>query len=98
MYLCRVAVASSDPTAPQTSAAVFTDLIWAHCRPGDGLQHVRGRTVDGAIRITFFLSAKDQETADATARELCARLVETVPALAHYSVILSMPPNPFESS
>lgn len=66
------------------SAEVIADVLWAHARPVDRIEHIRVRAGPDAIAIYFFVLAVDQAFADTVVHGIEAR-VRTVPVLCGWT-------------
>lgn len=79
-----VAAADADP---DVSPAIVVDLVWAHARAADRLDHVRARAADapGLLNVVLILRAADAPEALAKAGGLCARAAGR-PALSGWSL------------
>ncbi|MFC6084044.1 hypothetical protein [Sphaerisporangium aureirubrum] len=77
MDLCRGEVSERR----SLSSAAFTDLVWAHTRQDEGLEHLRVRTAPDRIDIVLFICAPQEESAEEIAWRICGRVVRLVPAL-----------------
>ncbi|MEY9927543.1 hypothetical protein ABH926_002177 [Catenulispora sp. GP43] len=66
------------PEAPPLSPAILADLLWAHARPGDQLDHVRtAPDPTGGITLVLLVRADSQPEAVGTATGLCVRALCT---------------------
>ena len=85
----RYAIAARlEPPSEATpiNPAVLADLLWAHARPADLLDHVRtAPDQDGAITIVLLLRADTESAAIQAATRLCTYALCTH-ALAAYRV------------
>ncbi|MFR9778908.1 hypothetical protein ACL02O_23010 [Micromonospora sp. MS34] len=62
---------------PETSGhndASMLDLLWAHMRPEDRVEHIRVRAGPGAMEVVLFLLASDEATATEKARDIQLRI------------------------
>ncbi|MFJ5830106.1 hypothetical protein [Streptomyces sp. NPDC093089] len=73
----RVVLASLTTTSTGIRAAgtsaVVTDLLWAHARPEDGLEHVTPRATCSGIDLYLFVRAKADGPAVTQMRPLLER-------------------------
>lgn len=82
MHIVRVGLARGE-TGRRWSlpGEAVADLIWAHSRREDGVEHLRVRARPDRIDIVFFLCVPEEGSATETALRICRRLVAQVPAL-----------------
>ncbi|MFJ5885603.1 hypothetical protein [Kitasatospora cineracea] len=71
----------TDPAPSQLTAATVTDLIWAHSRPEDRVEHVRTRVDPGFYRIAAAVIADTPDAAVASLRRACERALRHAPSL-----------------
>ncbi|MEU4061137.1 hypothetical protein AB0F25_01685 [Streptomyces wedmorensis] len=73
----RVVLASLTTTSAGTrdagTPAVVTDLLWAHARPEDGLEHVTPRATGSGIDLYLFVRAEADGPAVTQMRPLLER-------------------------
>ncbi|MEV6976745.1 hypothetical protein [Kitasatospora sp. NPDC093806] len=55
------------------------DALWASAGPGDGLEHVRARTVPGGVGLVLYVRASDREAAELRAHALLDRALADGP-------------------
>ncbi|MFF1411405.1 hypothetical protein ACFVX6_16715 [Streptomyces sp. NPDC058289] len=68
---------SADPV-PATVVPLIQDLLWAHARPADGLEHVRVRPAAHGLDIYLFVSSPSEASAVARMRNLLQRVEQPV--------------------
>ncbi|MFJ4779291.1 hypothetical protein [Streptomyces sp. NPDC088762] len=73
VVLGHLARTSAD-TAPTSAAPLIQDLLWAHARPSDGLEHVRARPAPHGLDIYLFVRAPSDASAVAQMRALLDRV------------------------
>lgn len=64
--------AGGGPPAAAEAHAV-QDALWAHSRPGDGLEHARARALPDGIGLVLYIRAPGQAAARARAYGLLCR-------------------------
>ncbi|MFJ3513791.1 MULTISPECIES: hypothetical protein [unclassified Streptomyces] len=64
---------SADPPA-EGAAPLLQDLLWAHARPSDGLEHVRARPVEHGLDVVLFVHAPSDVSALTQMRALLDRV------------------------
>ncbi|MFF0410291.1 hypothetical protein ACFYUY_07615 [Kitasatospora sp. NPDC004745] len=64
------------PTArpPDPAPATVQDLIWAHARPSEGLEHVRAVTTDRSLDLYLFVRAASTAAAMTQMHALLTRV------------------------
>ncbi|MFD5146606.1 hypothetical protein [Streptomyces sp. NPDC058401] len=77
VILGHLARTAADPV-PATTVPLIQDLLWAHARPSDGLEHVRVRTAAHGLDIYLFVSAPTEASAMARMRGLFQRVEQPV--------------------
>lgn len=80
-------IADADADLNVVSPAIVVDLVWAHARPADRLDHVRARAPDapGVLDVVLILRAADAREARANTRALCDRATDS-PALTRWTL------------
>ncbi|MDD9382872.1 hypothetical protein M8Z33_40785 [Streptomyces sp. ZAF1911] len=73
VILGHLARTSADPV-PAAAVPLIQDLLWAHARPSDGLEHVRVRPAPQGLDIYLFVTAPSDATAMAQAATLLHRV------------------------
>ncbi|WP_308344595.1 hypothetical protein [Streptomyces sp. ISL-94] len=73
----HLARTSADPV-PATVVPLIQDLIWAHARPSDGLEHVRARPAAHGLDVYLFVRAPSDVSAVAQMRALLDRVHQPV--------------------
>ncbi|MBD0695843.1 hypothetical protein [Streptomyces sp. CBMA123] len=74
----------SDGGVQSSHEAEVVDALWAHCLPGDGLQHVSARAEPGRVDLLIYLLTPDSPgvpSALQRAHTLIARSHRTSPRL-----------------
>ncbi|MFF5254112.1 hypothetical protein ACFY4K_18985 [Streptomyces leeuwenhoekii] len=79
VVLASLTTVSEVPRRSET-LAVVTDLLWAHARPEDGLEHVKPRPTDHGIDLYLFVRAADDLPAIAQMRPLLDRARHAIAA------------------
>ncbi|HEY1640698.1 MAG TPA: hypothetical protein VGG35_08430 [Streptosporangiaceae bacterium] len=79
MHLVRITLAG--PARSQPHTATFTDLLWLHARPEDGIQHIRVAASPGRVNAIFFLTEPDVEIVS----DLARRAILASPGLAGWA-------------
>ncbi|MFG2907578.1 hypothetical protein ACGF13_21260 [Kitasatospora sp. NPDC048286] len=62
--------------SPEPAGPVVEDLIWAHTRPCEGLEHLTVRLTADGMELYFFVRSHSEEAAFATVRTLLERVRE----------------------
>jgi len=81
MHLVMVTLVAPDGSHPQICPEVLVDLLWAHARPGDGIEHLRAATGPHGIDVSAFAMDVPGHAADHGLREVVSRAVRATPAL-----------------
>ncbi|MFI1884559.1 hypothetical protein [Streptomyces jumonjinensis] len=88
MRVIRACLSGTGAGPPTEGAAPLVhDLLWAHARPSDGLEHIRARHCERGLDVFLFVDAD----CDTTARARMAALLRRVdtPLTAHgFTVVL----------
>ncbi|MFD8639595.1 hypothetical protein ACFV14_04715 [Streptomyces zaomyceticus] len=79
VVLASLTATSDGPFRTGTSALV-ADLLWAHARPEDGLEHVKPRATASGIDLYLFVSAEGDGPAVAQMRPLLERARPSIAA------------------
>ncbi|MEU6620217.1 hypothetical protein ABZ926_05455 [Streptomyces litmocidini] len=79
VVLASLTTTSEGPRRAE-SLAVVTDLLWAHARPEDGLEHVKPRATASGIDLYLFVRAEDDGPAVARMRPLLDRARRSIAA------------------
>ncbi|MFF9848088.1 hypothetical protein [Streptomyces litmocidini] len=79
VVLASLTTTSESPRRAET-LAVVTDLLWAHARPEDGLEHVKPRVTDSGIDLYLFVRAAGDGPAVAQMRPLFDRVRRSIAA------------------
>ncbi|MBW5481785.1 hypothetical protein [Streptomyces bambusae] len=80
IHACLTSTDSGLPTA--TAVPLVHDLVWAHARPSDGLEHLRARPAPyGGLDVVLFVRARSDGTARNQMRALLGRVAG--PAATH---------------
>ncbi|MFJ3841426.1 hypothetical protein ACWGHM_32005 [Streptomyces sp. NPDC054904] len=69
-------------------APLLQDLLWAHARPADGLEHVRARTAEHGLDIVLFVRAPCDASALVRMRALLGRAEAPV---ASHGFLVALP-------
>ncbi|MGW6984057.1 hypothetical protein ACWGE1_32225 [Streptomyces sp. NPDC054932] len=64
---------SQEPLA-EGAAPLLQDLLWAHARPSDGLEHVRARPAEHGLDVVLFVRARSDDSALVQMRALLDRV------------------------
>ncbi len=79
MRVIRASLTGTPPgPAPDTKLALVSDLIWAHCAPAHGLEHLRARATDEGMDLFLFMRAPSEAACLAQAHAI---LTDTLPPL-----------------
>ncbi|MFE7562431.1 hypothetical protein [Kitasatospora sp. NPDC057500] len=70
---------STTPTG-EAGAADVQGTLWARAVPGDGLEHVRARSVPGGVGLVLYVRAPHREAAELRAYALLDRALAEDPA------------------
>ncbi|MFF7456765.1 hypothetical protein [Kitasatospora sp. NPDC008115] len=70
---------SATPTG-EAGAADVQGALWARAVPGDGLEHVRARSVPGGVGLVLYVRAPHREAAELRAYALLDRALAEGPA------------------
>ena len=76
----------SDRSLVLPGAPELADVLWAHCESADGVEHIRCTSRPGQVGVVLFMKADDAESAVASARSVCERIIARVPALDGWRV------------
>ncbi len=68
------------------NGAIVTDLIWAHARPEDNVEHVVSRLEPDSIAVVLFICLAD-ETGARTHGESVLRRAMAAPALSGWQLV-----------
>ncbi|MCX5406514.1 hypothetical protein OHA37_21890 [Streptomyces sp. NBC_00335] len=77
VILGHLARTSADPV-PATVVPLIQDLLWAHARPSDVLEHVRVRPAAHGLDVYLFVSSPSEASAMARMRELLCRAEQPI--------------------
>lgn len=66
--------------------AGMIDILWAHARPADGLEHIGQRMDCETVDLVFFMKSTAQENACQAALGICRRMLSASPALAGWKL------------
>ncbi|MGW1520169.1 hypothetical protein [Streptomyces sp. NPDC002287] len=82
MRVIHACLDSTATLATTTAVPLIHDLVWAHARPSDGLEHVRARPAshDG-FDVVLFVRARSHGTAQKQMHALLDRVA--APAAVH---------------
>ncbi|MER5417838.1 hypothetical protein ACFWB2_36395 [Streptomyces virginiae] len=79
MQVVHACLASMNTLCTATAVPLVHDLVWAHARPADGLEHLRARpAAGGGLDVVLFVRAG----CHGTAREQMHTLLDRVAAPA----------------
>ncbi|MFE2146379.1 hypothetical protein ACFXA3_32410 [Streptomyces sp. NPDC059456] len=69
--MIRASLASTPPgPARESELALVTDLIWAHCGPGHGLEHLRAKVTGEGLDLYLFMRAPSEAASFAQAHAI----------------------------
>lgn len=74
------------PPEERISASELRRLIMVLAEPGDRLEHVYSEARSAGVDLGFFLRQPTLDAAEGAAIRLCLRCLDTVPALAGWSL------------
>ncbi|MFE3559563.1 hypothetical protein ACFXKW_32615 [Streptomyces sp. NPDC059193] len=77
MVLGHLARTEAGPV-PATAAPLVQDLLWAHAKPSDGLEHLRVQPGMNGLDVHLFVRARSDASAVAKMRELFHRVEQPV--------------------
>lgn len=77
VILGHLAHTSADPV-PATAVPLIQDLLWAHARPSDGLEHVRVRLTPDGLDVYLFVCAPSDASAMNRMNTLLQRVEQPV--------------------
>ena len=63
------------------------DILWAHARPEDRLEHIAQHVNDDTVNITFFVKSAALEGAYVAAIRICRSALSTARPLADWQLI-----------
>ncbi|GIH22240.1 hypothetical protein Aph01nite_05500 [Acrocarpospora phusangensis] len=87
MQIVRVDLGRGEIGAQWTlPTGAFADLVWAHSRQDEALEHLRVHTAPDRIEIVLFLCVPKRKCAEETAQRICSRVVQLVPGLQGWFV------------
>lgn len=85
MYMIAATIKGS-PSRDLLGAEELAEVIWAHCKLTDGVEHIRCMCRPGRIGIFLFVQSSDGDGAVIAARSVCERIVSNVPILNGWRV------------
>ena len=62
------------------------DILWAHSRPADGLEHIAQHVNDQAVDITLFVKSDAPESAYLAAVRICRSALDAARPLAGWKL------------
>ncbi|WP_327676148.1 hypothetical protein [Kitasatospora sp. NBC_00458] len=81
MFSVHLTLLDVSATPPgETGPADVQAALWASAGPGDGLEHVRARTVPGGVGLVLYVRAPDRPVAELRAQTLLDRALAGGPA------------------
>jgi hypothetical protein len=89
VHLVAVTLICPDPASSRVTAEAVTDLIWAHSRHEDRVEHIRSRVDLNLCRIAAAVIADTPDAAFASLRRVCARALQHTPALRDWCLLLT---------
>lgn len=73
--------------AANLNSAELIDILWAHSRPEDGLEHIGLRISDDTIDAVLFVKSDTPENARRTTIEIFWRTFSRSPSLAEWELV-----------
>ncbi len=64
----------------------LVDILWAHARPEDGLEHIAQHANDGTVDVTLFVKSDAPESAYLAAVRVCRSALQTARPLAGWEL------------
>jgi hypothetical protein len=86
MHLVMLTLVAPDGSQPEIRPEILVDLLWAHARPGDGIEHLRAAIGPYGIDVSAFAFSMHGHPADHGLREVVQRAIRATPVLFDFHI------------